>query len=79
MSDQDLAMQWVHARCGELGVVWSQLDGRAQREITREIPCRIRCWRVGVPVDTQPGNPCEECGSPVPIPSLWERLLDDDR
>jgi hypothetical protein len=37
--------------------------------LTREIPCTIRCWRIGVPVD---------CGKLNPIPDVFERLRGED-
>ena len=30
----------------------------------RQIPCSVRCWRIGEPVDVKVGEPCPECGKP---------------
>ena len=49
-----------------------------RRFVVRSIPCNLRCWRVGEPVDTKPGEPCPECGKTVPLPTAWERLTTDD-
>lgn len=46
--------------------------------LTRKIPCSIRCWWIGEPVDVKPGEPCPECGKECPLPTAWERLAKDD-
>lgn len=71
------AQEWLLARCEEAGVTWETLQLMDRNRLIRSIPCNIRCWRVGGPVDTTPGEPCVECGRPVSVPTLWERLLDD--
>ena len=48
----------------------------------RKIPCSIRCWRIGGPVDVKVGEPCPECGKPcegdkLPLNDI-ERILQDN-
>jgi hypothetical protein len=43
--------------------------------ISRVIPCHIRCWRIGAPVDVKPGTPCPECGKLRPLPTRYDRLM----
>lgn len=69
--------EWVAAYCEKHGLDWGKLSLSERRDITRAIPCTVRCWRVGVAVPGTPGNPCEECGAPIPIPTAWERLITD--
>lgn len=66
--------EWVAQYCAKQGYDWDTLSPGIKASITREIPCSVRCWRVGEPVDSPPGSPCVECGRPVPVPSAWERL-----
>lgn len=75
--DTRRAQEWLLALCKEHGVEWDGLDKSTQNGLVRSIPCNVRCWRVGGPVDTTPGEPCVECGRPVPVQTLWERLLDN--
>jgi hypothetical protein len=69
--------EWVAAYCQRNGLTWEKLEIPERRAITRSIPCNVRCWRVGGPVDTVPGEPCEECGSIVPLPTAWEKIVTD--
>jgi hypothetical protein len=66
--------EWVAAFCKEHDLDWSKLDISDRRAITRAIPCNIRCWRVGEPVETVRGEPCPECGTPVPKLTAWEKI-----
>lgn len=77
-AEERRAWEWIHAQCEAHGVTWKTLSLAEQRDLTRAIPCNLRCWRVGGAVDTTPGQPCPECGRPVPHLSLWERLVDDE-
>jgi len=45
--------------------------------LTREVPCEIRCWRIGEAVEVSPGESCPECGKMRPAPSVWDRILDE--
>jgi hypothetical protein len=38
------------------------------RAYLRSLPCSVRCWHVGGPVDVAPGEPCPECGTVEPTP-----------
>lgn len=70
--------EWVEAYCEKQGLVWGDLTIPEQRGILQSIPCTVRCWRVGEPVDGKPGDPCDECGRPHPLPNLWQKVLHSD-
>lgn len=54
--------EWVDNFCRKRGLDWDKLSFADQRDITRAIPCTIRCWRVGQAVNVEPGRTCPECG-----------------
>lgn len=70
--------EWVATYCEKFNLKWEELSIPERRRITCSIPCAIRCWRVGVAVEGKPGEPCEECGSPHPIPNAWQRIILSD-
>lgn len=47
-------------------------------QISRVIPCQLRCWRIGAPVDVKPGSYCPECGRFYPKTSRYELLVQED-
>lgn len=69
---------WVAKFCDDHGLEWDKLDVADRRAVLRAIPCNVRCWRVGVAVETKPGEPCSECGHPVPLPTAWDRVQGED-
>lgn len=70
------AEQWVLAYCAEHDLDWDSLTAGEQTRVTMQIPCNIRCWRVGVSIETKPGKACPECGRPVPLPTAWDLVGD---
>jgi len=63
------------------------LDNKIERDnltpaqwfhLVMQVPCSIRCWRIGQPVTVKPGEVCPECGKLQPVPDVWDRLRDDD-
>ena len=75
MSESDLpAREWLRGFLDHHGIKWDTLTKAQQFLMTREIPCTIRCWRVGGPVDVRPGEECSECGKPVPLKTSWELI-----
>ena len=69
--------EWVAKYCAQRGLDWDKLDLPQRRAITRAIPCAIRCWRVGTPVDVAPGERCPECGRWRGFPTALERVLSE--
>lgn len=69
--------EWVATYCEKYGLKWEELSIPEKRGILMSIPCTVRCWRVGEPVEGEPGEPCDECGRPHPIPTAWDRILAD--
>lgn len=69
---------WIIAFCERNNIEWDKLSGVDKNRIAREMPCNVRCWRVGVPVETTPGKPCAECGHPAPLPTVWDHILAED-
>lgn len=68
------AREWLGAWLERRGFDWEKLTPAERFLLTREIPCFIRCWRVGVAVDVKPGERCSECGKLCPKPTFWEKL-----
>jgi ribosomal protein L37E len=71
--------EWVHDYCRQRNLIWKSLSPTDQNAIARLIPCNVRCWRVGVAADTVPGEPCPECGWPVPKQATYWKLLENPR
>ena len=74
----EAAVAWLSKLVADRGLDWDKLTAGQQLSLTREIPCSIRCWRIGEPVTTTPGKPCPECGQMVPLPTAWDRVGDED-
>jgi hypothetical protein len=70
--------KWLDAFIEKRGIDKDNLSKAEWFLLAMEIPCTIRCWRIGEPVDVKPGEKCPECGKTRPIPTAWERLLEDD-
>jgi hypothetical protein len=60
---REKAGAWLDAYCKAMGIDWEKLSLTSRFLLTRQVPCSICCWRVGGPVDVEPGKPCPECGS----------------
>jgi hypothetical protein len=69
--------EWLTEFLREQNLDWEKLSPGERTSVLIQIPCNVRCWRVGGAVDTTPGKPCPECGSPVPIPTVWEHFQQD--
>ncbi len=69
--------EWVAAFCENNGLDWDQLTKAERFKITMLVPCTIRCFRVGGPVDVARGEQCPECGQVVPTRTAWEHLLEE--
>jgi len=75
MPDEDLAArEWLAKWLDRHGLVWDTLTKAQQFLLMSEIPCSIRCWRVGGSVDVKPGEVCDECGKTQPKLTFWEQL-----
>lgn len=64
-------LEWVRNYCRTEGIDWSALTPGQRFQVTRLIPCSIRCFRVGEPVEVGPGQTCPECGKPEPQVISW--------
>lgn len=77
MSADHNAWAWIMSNVQLHGVALEDLTPGQIFALTRRVPCRIRCWRTGIAVDTAPKGRCPECGKPQAT-SLWERLTEED-
>jgi hypothetical protein len=50
---------------------WEKLTKGERFQVTRMIPCNVRCFRVGGPVSVDPGQECPECGKERPLLTNW--------
>ena len=77
MSDEK-ALEWLNQYLLENKIDMDKLSPAQQFLLMREIPCTIRCWRVGGPVEVERGKKCPECGKLRPLRTSWERILEDN-
>ena len=70
-----LAGEWVAKFCEAHGLDWEQLTKAERFKVTMQVPCTIRCWRVGGPVEVGPGERCPECGKERLPRSRYEVLV----
>lgn len=80
-ADEQMAFEaWIHDKCRSLDVEWNALTPVERSQIMQGVPCTIRCWRVGVPIDVKDGEKCSECGAthrPAPL-SRFDLITSDD-
>jgi len=57
------AEEYLKHYCKENNINWNKLTRAEQFMLTRKIPCTIRCFRVGGPVDLDEDGTCPECGA----------------
>lgn len=76
-SEDAAAVAWLETFLARRKITWEKLSTAEQFLMTREIPCSIRCWRVGGAVTVRPGEECPECGKTQPVQTLWEKLDHD--
>lgn len=77
MSDER-AGRWLHDFCEEHRIDWDSLSKGEQFQLTMKVPCTIRCFRVGGPVDVVPGEKCPECGKRSPHKGLFDHIQEED-
>ena len=68
------AREWLDAWLKKHGLDWETMTHAERFKATGQIPCAIRCWRVGVPTGAKPGERCDECGRMQDKPTFWEKL-----
>ena len=73
----EAAVDWLEEKCRELGVEWGDLTAGQRFQLTMSVPCTIRCFRIGSSVDVAIGETCPECGKLNPLPSRYERILEN--
>lgn len=73
-AEQQAAKEWLAHLLEKHQIDWDKLTPAQRLMLTRHIPCFIRCWRVGGPVDVKPGEVCSECGQKQVVPTFWEKL-----
>lgn len=56
------AQEWLARFCEENGIDWDKLTLGERTQVTMQVPCPIRCWRVGGSVNVAVGEECPECG-----------------
>lgn len=73
--EQLAARKWLAEHLEREGIKWDSLSKAQQFQMVMQIPCHIRCFRCGEPVDVTPGEECPECGKPRPKLSQWDHIL----
>jgi hypothetical protein len=68
------AREWLAAFLKRHEINWDGLTPAQRLLLTREIPCYVRCWRVGVSSDCKPCEVCPECGQLQPGRTAWEKV-----
>lgn len=66
--------EWMADFCQTNGIAWQKLTKGQQFQLGMRIPCNIRCFRVGGPVDVEPGKPCPECGQRQPTKTRYDHI-----
>jgi len=56
------AEEWIAAYCKAKKFDWQKMTVGQQLQVTKRVPCTIRCFRVGQPIDVPVGEACPECG-----------------
>lgn len=57
-----LAREWLAAFIEAERIDYDALTLAEKALLASIVPCSIRCWRIGMPVDVRPGEKCPECG-----------------
>ena len=76
------AAEWLEAYAIENKIDLDSLSGGEWFIISTQVPCAIRCWRVGVSIEVEPNQECPECGKVnvvSPWVSLGSKLLEPDK
>ena len=61
---------------GKKKVDLDTLTGGQWFVVAMQVPCSIRCWRVGVSIPVGLNETCPECGK-VNAYTVWDRLNSD--
>ena len=72
VEDQTAVREWLAEFIEREGIEYDKLSQGQKFMLMHEIPCSIRCFRVGGPVDVRRGEPCPECGAVEPLLTSWE-------
>lgn len=72
------AEEWLEKYCDTNAIDWDKATPVERFKLTMQVPCHIRCFRVGCPVSRR-GEACPECGRKTTLPTVWERLLEEER
>lgn len=72
------AEKWAEGFLERRGLKPEDLSASDWFQVARLVPCHIRCWRVGGPVDVKPGDKCPECGKLCPTPTRYDLLTRED-
>lgn len=75
-SADERAAAWLDAYIEDEGIDRDTLTKADWFLLTRMVPCHIRCYRVGISVAVEPGQPCPECGKMRPELTAWDRLME---
>ncbi len=67
-------LQQLEEQLAKHGIDWNKLTPGERFQLTREIPCWLRCWRVGVAIPCKPGDVCPECGKTQDKLTSWEKI-----
>jgi hypothetical protein len=71
------AGKWLEQYAIAKGIDLDALSPAEWFIIAMQVPCAIRCWRVGLSIDVPPNEPCPECGK-VYVYTKWDRLVGPD-
>lgn len=71
--------EFLKEKCRELNVQWEALTPGQQFQMAMLVPCKLRCFRIGAPVDVEIGQKCPECGKLNDNrPTRYEQILEND-
>lgn len=71
--------EFLIQKCRELNVKWEDLTAGERFRMAMLVPCTLRCFRVGGPVQVEFGEKCPECGKlHEDRPTRYERALEND-
>ena len=73
LSALEAARAWLEERLKENTLQLEDLSAGQRLQLVMQVPCSIRCWRVGVSIEIGSDGLCPECGKDHQF-TFWDRL-----